>query len=100
MLLSFHCRSGSSMRALNRRSCSLFPTSSQNLMRMIPPSIICFSKPGAHFMKRSYCSSVQKPITRSTPARLYQLRSNITISPPAGKVLHVPLHVHLRLLAV
>jgi hypothetical protein len=28
---------------------------------------------------------VQKPITRSTPARLYQLRSKMTISPCAGK---------------
>ena len=31
------------------------------------------------------CSSVQNPITRSTPARLYQLRSKITTSPAAGK---------------
>ena len=28
---------------------------------------------------------VQKPMTCSTPARLYQLRSKITISPAAGK---------------
>jgi hypothetical protein len=27
---------------------------------------------------------VQKPMTCSTPARLYQLRSKITVSPPAG----------------
>ena len=32
----------------------------------------------------STCSSVQKPITRSTPARLYQLRSKMTISPAAA----------------
>ena len=32
-----------------------------------------------------YSCSVQKPITRSTPARLYQERSNSTISPPAGR---------------
>jgi putative transposase len=30
-------------------------------------------------------SSVQNPITRSTPTRLYQLRSKITISPAAGR---------------
>src|SRR5205085_965504 len=30
-------------------------------------------------------SFVQNPITVSTPARLYQLRSKITISPAAGK---------------
>ena len=29
--------------------------------------------------------SVQKPMTYSTPARLYQLRSKITTSPAAGK---------------
>ena len=28
---------------------------------------------------------MQKPITRSTPARLYQLRSKMTTSPAAGK---------------
>ena len=54
--------------------------------------------PGASSRKRSVCSSVQNPITRSTPARLYQLRSKITTSPPAGRCGHVPLHVHLRLL--
>ena len=32
-----------------------------------------------------YSSSVQKPITCSTPARLYQLRSKSTISPAAGR---------------
>ena len=32
-----------------------------------------------------YSASVQKPITRSTPARLYQVRSNRTISPAAGR---------------
>ena len=39
-------------------------------------------------------------MTCSTPARLYQLRSKMTISPAAGKVWHVALHVHLGLLAV
>ena len=33
----------------------------------------------------SVSSGVQKPMTRSTPARLYQLRSKSTISPAAGK---------------
>ena len=33
----------------------------------------------------SLTSGVQKPMTGSTPARLYQLRSKITTSPPAGK---------------
>ncbi len=35
-------------------------------------------------MKYSYSSSVQNPITRSTPPRLYQERSKMTISPAAG----------------
>ena len=50
--------------------------------------------------KRSYCSSVQKPITRSTPARLYQLRSKITISPAAGKCCMYRCMYIWRLLAV
>ena len=35
--------------------------------------------------KRRCCSFEQNPSTYSTPARLYQLRSKITISPAAGK---------------
>ena len=73
------------MRASNRRSCSLLLTSSQNLIRRMPPSIMYCSNTGHSSRNRSYCSSVQKPITCSTPARLYQLRSKITISPAAGK---------------
>ncbi len=73
------------MRAAKRRSCSLLPTSSQYLMRRMPPSTMYFSTTGQSSRKRSYCSSVQKPMTRSTPARLYQLRSKITTSPAAGK---------------
>jgi hypothetical protein len=44
-----------------------------------------FSNSGTERKNSSYSSSVQKFITRSTPARLYQLRSNSTISPPAGR---------------
>ena len=44
-----------------------------------------FSTTGQRSRKRSYCSSLQKPMTRSTPARLYQLRSKITTSPAVGK---------------
>ena len=39
-------------------------------------------------------------MTRSTPARLYQLRSKSTISPAAGQVLDVALEIPLRLLAL
>ena len=82
--LNFHCRTGSSMRARNRRSCSSWPTSSQILIRMMPPSTTYFSTCGQSSRKRRCCSSLQNPMTYSTPARLYQLRSKITISPPAG----------------
>ena len=44
-----------------------------------------FSTGGASSRNRSVSSGVQKPITRSTPARLYQLRSKITTSPAAGR---------------
>ena len=43
------------------------------------------SKRGQECMNSSYSSFVQKPITRSTPARLYQERSKRTISPAAGR---------------
>ena len=43
------------------------------------------SNPGAWRMNSMYSRGVQKPITRSTPARLYQERSNITISPAVGR---------------
>ena len=52
----------------------------------MPESTIAFSNGGTHLRGTlRTCSSVQKPITRSTPARLYQLRSKITTSPAAGK---------------
>ena len=40
---------------------------------------------GGWRMNRVYSCGVQKPMTRSTPARLYQERSNSTISPAAGR---------------
>ena len=73
------------MRASNRLRCSSVLTSSQNLIRLMPPSIDEVLDIRAKLQKASYCSSVQNPMTCSTPARLYQLRSKITISPAAGK---------------
>ena len=52
---------------------------------MMPESTIAFSTSGTASRNFFASSSVQKPITRSTPARLYQLRSKITTSPAAGK---------------
>ena len=54
-------------------------------MRRMPESTIAFSTGGTAFRNACASSSVQKPITRSTPARLYQLRSKITTSPAAGR---------------
>src|SRR5215471_7341388 len=47
----------------------------------MPPSTMNNSNSGQTLRKWRYCSSVQKPMTCSMPARLYQLRSKITISP-------------------
>ena len=85
MSVSFQTLRGSLIRRSSRRVCSSGLTSSQYLMRMIPLSTIAFSTAGTCSRNRSACSGVQKPITRSTPARLYQLRSKITTSPAAGK---------------
>ena len=73
------------MRAWNRRSCSSSLTENQYLTSMIPDRTSIRSNSGHERMNSSYSSSVQKPMTRSTPARLYQLRSNRTISPAAGR---------------
>ena len=76
---------GSSRRAWNRRSCSASETLNQYLIRMIPLRTSIRSNSGHDRRNSWYSSSEQKPITRSTPARLYQLRSNSTISPAAGR---------------
>ena len=73
------------IRLSSRRVCSSGPTSSQYFSSTIPDSAIAFSQAGASRRNRSVSSGPQNPITRSTPARLYQLRSKITTSPAAGK---------------
>src|SRR5271169_5617488 len=83
--LSFHWRIGSLMRASKRRFCCSSLTSSQYLISRMPSSTMNSSNSGHTLRKRRCCASVQNPITYSTPARLYQLRSKITISPAAGK---------------
>src|SRR5262250_2010037 len=57
--LSFHCLSGSLIRAENRLCCSCCPTSSQTLIKVIPPSTMYFSISGQSSRKRRCCSSVQ-----------------------------------------
>ena len=51
----------------------------------MPESTIACSTAGANPRNRSTWSSVVNPITRSTPARLYQDRSKILTSPADGK---------------
>src|SRR5689334_15787078 len=75
MGLNFHWRNGSVMRASNRRCCSASLTSSQYLTSTTPLFTIYLSASGQRLRKVSCCCFVQKPITYSTPARLYQLRS-------------------------
>ena len=82
---SFQRRIGSSSRPRNRRSCSASLTENQYLRSRTPSSTSSRSKIGHWCRNRWYSSLVQNPITRSTPARLYQLRSNSTISPAAGR---------------
>ncbi len=82
---SFQVLRGSFIRPFSRRVCSSGLTSSQYLIKMMPELIICHSRAGTISRNSVVCSGVQKPITGSTPARLYQLRSKITTSPAAGK---------------
>src|SRR6185312_17130971 len=70
---SFQRRIGSSTRAWKRRSCSSSETENQYFTSVIPDRTIMRSNDGQVRMNSPYSASVQKPITRSTPARLYQL---------------------------
>src|SRR6516162_5812081 len=82
--LSFQRLIGLRMRSWNRFSCSSSFTENQYFTRIMPERISISSKRGHDRMNSRYSSSVQKPMTRSTLARLYQLRSNRTISPAEG----------------
>jgi len=72
---SFHIFSGSVSRALNRANCSSRVTENQYLYSRIPDRTSIRSNSGACRMNSRYSEGVQNPITRSTPARLYQDRS-------------------------
>ena len=65
--------------------CSSSVMENQYLISLMPERCSIDSNDGTERKNSSYSSSVQKPMTRSTPARLYQLRSNSTISPAAGR---------------
>src|SRR3990172_5894907 len=83
--LIFHCLSGFSLRDEKRLDCSPFEIENQNLISSIPSSYNICSNSGTCCMKRSYSARVQKPITGSTTARLYQLLSKKEISPGFGR---------------
>jgi hypothetical protein len=72
-------------RSFRRLACSVLETSSQNFTNFSPLSSIMDSKVGTSRRKVSCSSGVEKPITRSTPARLYQDLLKITVSPQAGR---------------
>lgn len=82
---SFHRRIGSSSRDLNRACCSESLTENQYFRSRTPSSTSIRSNIGHWCMNQWYSSLVQNPITCSTPARLYQDRSNSAISPAAGR---------------
>ena len=75
-------------------------TENQYLRSRMPSSTSSRSKIGHWCRNRRYSSGVQKPITRSTPARLYQDRSISTISPGRRQMLDVALEVPLAALAL
>ena len=82
---SFQFLARSSMRAWKRRSCSTSDTENQYFTSWIPDRSSIRSNSGTARRNSQYSASVQNPITRSTPARLYQERSNSTISPAVGR---------------
>ena len=85
MSLNFQRFAGLSRRCWNRSACSPGPTENQYLIKSMPSRTSVFSNSGQDRRNSQYCCSVQNPMTRSTPARLYQLRSNTTISPAEGR---------------
>ena len=73
------------MRIRKRSCCSSSVIENQYFTRRMPERTSMRSNSGTSRKNSSTWCSVAKPITRSTPARLYQERSKSTISPPAGR---------------
>ena len=97
---SFQRRIGSLLRERNRRSCSSSLTENQYFSKMMPSSTSMRSNSGHWCRKRRYSSGVQKPITCSTPARVYQRPVEQHDVPGRRQVLDVALEVPLRPLAL
>ena len=83
--LTFHCLRPSPARDMTRLSCSSRLTENQNLNSRSPSLISISSNMTVSRRKRSVSAGVQKPITGSTTALLYQERSKKTISPADGR---------------
>jgi hypothetical protein len=76
------------------------PDGEPQLDEVTPEPMSIFSNAG-HWRRNSrYSAGVQKPMTRSTPARLYQERSMRTISPACRQVHGVALEVPLGALPI
>ena len=73
------------LRASNRSPCSSALTENQYSNTTIPERTSIRSNSGQLRRNSGASSSAQNPITHSTFDRLYQLRSNRTISPPMEK---------------
>ena len=73
------------MRIRKRSCCSSSVIENQYLITRMPERTSMRSNSGTSPKNSSTSAGVAKPMTRSTPARLYQERSNSTISPPAGR---------------
>ena len=98
--LSFHCRTGSLMRASNRRFCSSLLTSSQSLIRIVPPSTR---------ISLDLRTQLQESLVLFLRAEAHHVLDAGAVVPAAiedddfagrGEVLQVALHVDLGLLAV
>jgi hypothetical protein len=81
----FHCLSGSWRRSSKRSFCRPWDTVNHILKRKIQLLTSDCSKAGACRRNRACSCGLQKPITFSTPARLYHDLSNIVISPADGR---------------
>ena len=80
-----YCFKGSVCRDSKRFICSSLETEKKYFIKMMPSFTSISSNMGTSFKKRLFCSSEQNPMTGSTMARLYQLRSKSTISPACGR---------------
>ena len=93
--LSFHCRSGSSMRASKRRFCSWSLTSSQILISWIPPSVSMMNcSTNGHSSRNSLVLLLgAEPHHVLDPGPVVPAAVEDHDFPGCREVLHEPLHV-------